>query len=154
MPLAFQSTTLQPMQSDFGTMSISCKSCEALHWLEERISSHPSTIRNPLFNTCCNHSDVVIPLMQQLPPLLQSLYNDDTSLASHFRTHIQKYNSALAFTSLKYKPDQRVRGRLQCFQIHGALCKWGSGLLKSRLCFLTSKKHKQDYKQRGTTTWG
>ena len=35
-----------------------------------------------------------------------------------------------------------------------AWCKWGSGLLKSRLCFLTSKKHKQDYKQRGTTTWG
>ena len=33
-------------------------------------------------------------------------------------------------------------------------CKWGLGLLKSRLCFLTSKKHKQDYKQRGTTTWG
>ena len=32
-------------------------------------------------------------------------------------------------------------------------CKWGSGLLKSCLCFLTSKKHKQDYKQRGTTTW-
>ena len=36
----------------------------------------------------------------------------------------------------------------------GRPCKWGSGLLKSRLCFLTSKKHKQDYKQRGTTTWG
>ena len=35
-----------------------------------------------------------------------------------------------------------------------APCKWGSGLLKSRLCFLTSKNHKQDYKQRGTTTWG
>ena len=35
-----------------------------------------------------------------------------------------------------------------------SLCKWGSGLLKSRLCFLTSKNHKQDYKQRGTTTWG
>ena len=33
-------------------------------------------------------------------------------------------------------------------------CKWGLGLLKSRLCFLTSKKHKQDYKQRGTTPWG
>ena len=37
---------------------------------------------------------------------------------------------------------------------NGAGCKWGSGLLKSRLCFLTSKNHKQDYKQRGTTTWG
>ena len=35
-----------------------------------------------------------------------------------------------------------------------ALCKWGSGLLKSCLCFLTSKKHKQDCKQCGTTTWG
>ena len=33
-------------------------------------------------------------------------------------------------------------------------CKWGSGLLKSCLCFLTSKKHKQDCKQCGTTTWG
>ena len=33
-------------------------------------------------------------------------------------------------------------------------CKWGSGLLSSRLCFLTRKKHRQDYKQRGTTTWG
>ena len=32
--------------------------------------------------------------------------------------------------------------------------KCGSGLLKSLLCFVTSKKHKQDYKQRGTTTWG
>ena len=32
------------------------------------------------------------------------------------------------------------------------VCKWGLGLLKSRLCFLTSKKHKQDYKQRRTTS--
>ena len=32
------------------------------------------------------------------------------------------------------------------------ICKWGWRLLKSCLCFLTSKKHKQDYKQRGTTT--
>ena len=40
------------------------------------------------------------------------------------------------------------------FQLEEEECKWGSGLLKSHLCFLTSKKHKQDYKQRGTTTWG
>ena len=59
--------------------------------------------------------------MRQLPPLLHSLYNDNTGLARHFRMHIRKYNSALAFASLKYTPDQRVRGGLQCFQIHGAL---------------------------------
>ena len=50
----------------------------------------------------------------------------------------------------------RVRGRLFLFAKSRSMncCKWGSGLLKSRLCFLTSKKHKQDYKQRGTSTWG
>ena len=96
-------------------------SCTALHWLEECITSYPSTTHNPLFNICCSQGDVSIPLMQKLPHLLHSLYNDDTSLASHFRTHIRKYNSALAFTSLKYQPDQRTRGGLQCFQIHGAL---------------------------------
>ena len=102
-------------------MSIACNHCSALNWLEERILSYPSTIRNPLFNTCCNQGDVVISLMQQLPQPLHSLYNDDTGLARHFRTHIRKYNSALAFASLKYQPDQRTRGGLQCFQIHGAL---------------------------------
>ena len=102
-------------------MSIACNYCSALHWLDERILCYPSTIRNPLFNTCCNQGDVVLPPMQQLPQLLHSLYNDDTSLARHFRTHIRKYNSALAFASLKYQPDQRTRGGLQCFQIHGAL---------------------------------
>ena len=56
--------------------------------------------------------DVALPLIQALPPLLHSLYNDDTGVARHFRTHIRKYNLALAFASLKYTPDQRVRGRL------------------------------------------
>ena len=55
-------------------------------------------------------------------------------------------------------PDERLaaekrKGRM-AREWDVAVCKWGSGLLKSRLCFLTSKKHKQDYKQRGTTTWG
>ena len=104
-------------------MSIECIKCKALHWLNERTVAYPSTIRNPLFGACCSHGDVAIPLMPVLPPLalLQSLYNDDTGVARHFRMHIRKYNSALAFVSLKYQPDQRTRGGLQCFQIHGAL---------------------------------
>ena len=47
-----------------------------------------------------------------------------------------------------------LNGELKQALSYQITCKWGSGLLKSRLCFLTSKKHKQDYKQRGTTTWG
>ena len=53
-------------------------------------------------------------------------------------------------------PDSLVSGRGTLFTsgFSRSLCKWGSGLPKSRLCFLTSKKHKQDYKQRVTTTLG
>ena len=119
--MAFESTTQERLQSNCERMTISCNHCSALHWLEERTSVYPSTIRNPLFSICCSQGDVAIPLMQQPPQLLHSLYNEDTSLARHFRTHIRKYNSALAFASLKYQPDERVRGGLQCFQIHGAL---------------------------------
>ena len=39
-------------------------------------------------------------------------------------------------------------------RINQPFSKWGSGLLKPLLWFLTSKKHKQDYKQCRTTTWG
>ena len=46
---------------------------------------------------------------------------------------------------------QETPSRYQDFQVQ-VECKWGSGLLKSRLCFLTSKKHKQNYKQHGTIT--
>ena len=60
-----------------------------------------------------------------------------------------KNNSAAGPDGVGYKLIKAIRDtRLGCE------CKWGSGLLKSRLCFLTSKKHKQDYKQCGTTTWG
>ena len=60
-----------------------------------------------------------------------------------------KNNSAGGPGDVGYKLIKAIRDtRLGCE------CKWGSGLLKSRLCFLTSKKHKQDYKQCGTTTWG
>ena len=100
--MAFKSISQEWLQSNCGRMSIACNHCLALHWLEERTTVYPSTKHLPLFSTCCNKGDVVILLMRQPPLLLQSLYNDDTSLARHFRTHIRKYNSALAFVSLKY----------------------------------------------------
>ena len=102
-------------------MSEICQHCNAKHWTAERIKEHPSTVSNPLFSTCCNRGDVKIPLMQPLPSLLQELYYRNSELASHFRIHIRKYNSALAFVSLKYEADQRIMGGLQSFQIHGAL---------------------------------
>jgi len=120
-PLAFSSCRDRKTQSYHGTMSTMCKNCTALYWIDERIQGAGSTVEHPLFNSCCNEGDVVIPYMQPLPPFLHSLFHDNTPLARHFRTHIRKYNSTLAFTSLQYQPDQRTRGGLQCFQIHGAL---------------------------------
>jgi len=87
-------------------MSTVCESCTALHWIDERIHGAGSTMERPLFNSCCNKGDVVIPYMRPLPPFLHSLFYDDTPLARHFRTHIWKYNSTLAFVSLQYQPDQ------------------------------------------------
>ena len=43
------------------------------------------------------------------------------SAAKAFRNNIRKYNSALAFTSVKYTVDGRATGGIQCFQIHGEL---------------------------------
>ena len=42
----------------------------------------------------------------------------------NFRSKIREYNSALVFTSVKYKPDNRPEGQgsgIRCFQIHGEL---------------------------------
>jgi len=83
-------------------MSISYAKCTALHLLDEHTTEHSSTKQNPLFNICCNTSDLSIPLMKFLPVLLHSLLYNQTSTLHHFPTHIRKNNSALAFASLKY----------------------------------------------------
>jgi hypothetical protein len=91
-----------------------------MNWAAERISN--SREINPVFTACCSKDGAVqLPALRPLPDLLHRLFTTDTSTARHFRTHIRKYNSALAFASVKYTPDTRVAGGLQCFQIHGAL---------------------------------
>lgn len=43
-------------------------------------------------------------------------------MSKHFRDNIWQYNSALAFTLLKYTPDQRLLAKeIQNFLIHGEL---------------------------------
>ena len=62
--------------------------------------------------------------MQSPPEYLHYLLTSLDSEAKHFRTEIRKYNSALAFTSIKYTIDERLKqtlGGIQCFQIHGEL---------------------------------
>ena len=100
-------------------MEVVCSKCLALHWLNEELDH--SLKEEPLFVTCGSNGNVQLPTLSLLPPMLLKLYTADTPIAKHWRTHIRKYNSVLAFTSLNYQPDKRTPGRLQCFQIHGAL---------------------------------
>ena len=70
------------------------------------------------------------------------------------RGNLRPFGQKVMAHIYKEQRDSRMGERAIECRIMQYTCKWGSGLLKSRLCFLTSKKHKQDYKQRGTTTWG
>ena len=65
-----------------------------------------------------------LPQLLQPPEYLQYLLSFADSEAKTFRNNIRKYNSTLAFTSVKYNVDDHTYcslGGIQCFQIHGEL---------------------------------
>src|SRR5438045_2045020 len=60
LPLARQSLILQKSyRHSVGPCNIICSSCQARHWIHER--SYPSTIHNPLFFTCCQRGQILLP---------------------------------------------------------------------------------------------
>ena len=71
-------------------MSIVCTNCTGLHWFDEKISIVGSTRECSLFSSCCSKGDVSIPYMRALPPFLDSLFYDNSTLVRHFRTHLRK----------------------------------------------------------------
>lgn len=107
---------------DLGRMEVQCMHCAAYHWLTERVGT--SSNRNPQFTTCCKQGDVVLKPLIPPPPTLRALFEGTDIVAKHFKQHIRKYNSALAFTSIKYQADERLMAAangIKCFQIHGEL---------------------------------
>ena len=103
-------------------MSIRCPSCSALHWLAER--DLQSSARNPRFNSCCKGGEVFLDPLKEPPALLKHLLTStDSEQAKRFRNQTRRYNAALAFTSLGFKPDRRLEGQagLTSFQIQGEL---------------------------------
>ncbi|KAF6175647.1 hypothetical protein GIB67_022649 [Kingdonia uniflora] len=104
-----------------GNMDIEWPSCHALHWLDEKLTN--SLRYRPLFGTCCKQGKIRLPILQPLPPAIQVLYDDDSSHAKSFRSHIREYNAANAFTSLEVKlDDQILNGRgPKPFSIYGEL---------------------------------
>ena len=117
-------------------MSTRCGDCQALHWNAERTTGkiylyiyiYLQTVKDILgtaisakkFTACCNQGKVQLPYLAEPPEYLQYLLSSTDAEAKTFRKNIRQYNSALAFTSVKYNVDDRTYrtlGGIQCFQI-------------------------------------
>jgi hypothetical protein len=113
---------------DLGLMNIHCPYCDALHWLDERVSS--SRVGRPEFQTCCAHGKIKLSPLRTPPAPLYDLFTGDTHEAKEFRSNIVQYNAAFAFTSLGVKVDHSILGRgPPVFRIHGELRHLSGSLL-------------------------
>ncbi|KAL5699216.1 DNA helicase [Ranunculus cassubicifolius] len=102
-------------------MDVRCKHCNTLHWLDERLAN--SSVKNPLFGSCCLQGKVSLSPLSPLPPPIQSLYEGSDALSRSFREFIRSYNAVNAFSSLGVKINDRVLNGCgpSSFTIHGQL---------------------------------
>ena len=104
-PATFKSQyTLESAIRRIQHMTDHCRHCGAWHWEAEAVRSSS----NGVYETCCKRGDVVLPPFQPPPDFLQRLLIGDDTRSRTFRKNLRKYNSALTFTSVNYKPDRRL----------------------------------------------
>jgi hypothetical protein len=120
VPRAFASEYWRRKSLDCGRMNIECSSCNALHWMAEKLSHSSKTA--PRFGKCCKEGAVKLPPVQGPPEELRELYTSQEPSAVDFRKNIRHYNSAMSFTSLSYQVDSRTTDGFVPFQIQGQLC--------------------------------
>ncbi|KAF6176909.1 hypothetical protein GIB67_030592 [Kingdonia uniflora] len=119
-------------------MDILCPSCSALHRLDERLTNSPKC--QPLFGTYCLQEKKRLPLLDALPPAIQSLFDDDSAQACSFRKHIRQYNASNIFITHGVTIVNQVingRGTLP-FSINGELRHRSGALLPDqdkRACY-------------------
>lgn len=83
-----------------GTTLVKCPYCCAMNWIEERVSGTSKI--NPRFSFCCHSGKVHIPKVQVDHDLLRLVGLKD------FVKDIRLYNSAMSFTSMGCKLDERL----------------------------------------------
>ncbi len=88
-----------------GSMTIKCRSCHALLFVEER--AFRSTVANPQFSMCYGKGKVNLPALAEPPEPLRRLLMSRDCDAEEFRDNIRKYNNALTFTSVGAQVDRR-----------------------------------------------
>ncbi|ORE02928.1 hypothetical protein BCV72DRAFT_316627 [Rhizopus microsporus var. microsporus] len=111
----------------FGCMGKECSCCHTLNWIDER--QEASSMRNPSRESYCKQGSVQLQLLPGPPEYLKDLLERTDTQSRHFKDSHRQYNAAFAFTSLEcdiVSAEERNannnRGRLNAFQIYGALC--------------------------------
>lgn len=107
-------------RDDIGKMNIVCCYCNALMWMEEKISV--SSKKNPRFQLCCCNGSAIIEPLRPTPQALVSLLDGTNPLSSEFKANIRSYNSSLSFASLGVKLDHslaNMRSGSYTFRIQG-----------------------------------
>jgi hypothetical protein len=103
-------------------MDVACRSCNALHWIDEWLVK--SSRLEPVFGICCTSGKIKLPLLDPLPVEIQNLLSGQDHIAKQFREHIRKYNNALAMTLLGCNIDDSVNcngAGPYVFKVHGKL---------------------------------
>jgi hypothetical protein len=75
-PLPPENSIATPVRHILSAFTVTCASCNALHFIEERLTK--SSITNPQFSSCCRQHGNVLPLLEEPPEPLYSLLHDET----------------------------------------------------------------------------
>jgi len=99
-----------------GSMTLSCPSCGALHWKQEKVGG---SLARPIFSLCCAKGTVTLPNLLPPPEPLATLLAGDDALARRFRRDIRQYNSALQLASSAARADTAIATGVHQFRISG-----------------------------------
>nr|XP_025660692.1 uncharacterized protein LOC112756337 [Arachis hypogaea] len=92
---------------DAGDAIHRCMFCNACMWEGEKLAKSRSS-RIPRFGLCCMDGKVQLPLLTQVPAILQDLHRGHDDKGRYFRKNIRKFNSMFAFTSMAGKVNRGI----------------------------------------------
>ena len=107
-----------PTKHDLGRMEVCCPHCNAMMWMEERLSNSPKT--KPKFGMCCLSGKVSIPHVPDPPAELAQLLGGDTPESRRFLANIRQYNAGLSMASMT-ATDPSPRGGVASFTVQGVV---------------------------------
>ena len=100
-----------------GRLTDVCLHCNAQKWKKE-----PPTL-------CCSNGKVKLPLIEEPPLIFKRLIEENTAISKHFRSYINRYNSAFQMTSFGIEHNLTNHGFFTTFKIQGQCYHKIGGLL-------------------------